>query len=106
MGLDRAAKDLRWTGERYVPYSRSDAKIQYLHRYHLAAQLSCGKRVLGIACGEGYGSEVPARSSAHVIGVQLSDDSVAHAFLTHRRKNLQSEIARRMLRDLRFNDGR
>ena len=45
--------------------------------------------MLDIACGEGYGSEILARSAADVIGVDLSEDAVVHACRKYRRKNLE-----------------
>ena len=49
-----------------------EIELEHVHRYLWAEQFSRGKRVLDIACGEGYGSEILARSAAHVIGVDLS----------------------------------
>ena len=72
-------KDLPWTGERYVPHIRGDVAIEHLHRYAFACELSAGKRVLDIACGEGYGSEMLSRNAKSVVGVDIDPASVAHA---------------------------
>jgi hypothetical protein len=56
MATENLARDLAWTGERYVPQIGVEIKLEHLHRYHWAAQFSGGKSVLDIACGEGYGS--------------------------------------------------
>ena len=44
---------LEWTGERYVPQVSGNIRLEHLHRYLLARELSKGQRVLDIASGEG-----------------------------------------------------
>jgi hypothetical protein len=46
-------------------------------------QMVRGKRVLDIACGEGYGSKILAAEAISVIGVDLDDASVQHAAATY-----------------------
>ncbi|HEY5743330.1 MAG TPA: glycoside hydrolase family 99-like domain-containing protein [Terrimicrobiaceae bacterium] len=89
MATDTPASDLPWTGERYVPQIKGEIELEHVHRYLWAAQFSLGKRVLDIACGEGYGSEILARSAAHVVGVDLSEDAVIHASRKYSLKNLE-----------------
>jgi len=72
-------KDLPWTGERYVPQVRGDIALEHLHRYAFASELTEGKRVLDIACGEGYGSEILSRNAKSVVGVDIDPTTVAHA---------------------------
>ena len=71
--------DLPFTGERFVPGTRGEIWIEHWHRYHFASRWVAGKRVLDVACGEGYGSALLARHAAHVTGVDLSADAIAHA---------------------------
>src|SRR5262245_2124194 len=61
------SKMLEWTGERYLPWL-DDAYISYehLHRYAYATQFVENKRVLDLACGEGYGSRLLAGSAESV----------------------------------------
>ena len=47
-----------------------------------------GLRVVDLACGEGYGSELFARSAAEVIGVDANPEAHEHARLRYRRPNL------------------
>jgi glycosyltransferase involved in cell wall biosynthesis/ubiquinone/menaquinone biosynthesis C-methylase UbiE len=89
MARDTSDNDLPWTGERYVPQIGGEIELEHLHRYHWAAQFASGKRVLDIACGEGYGSEILARSAAHVTGVDLSEDAIIHASRKYGRNNLE-----------------
>ncbi len=86
----QAALELPWTGERFIPQSvAGDTALEHLHRYALAQQLARGKRVLDVACGEGYGSFLLAEHAVSVIGVDLAPEAVAHASSTYRRENLQ-----------------
>ena len=71
--------DLPFTGERFIPGTRGEIWIEHWHRYHFAARWAAGKRVLDVACGEGYGSALLARHAARVTGVDISEEAVAHA---------------------------
>ncbi|MGH2976626.1 MAG: class I SAM-dependent methyltransferase, partial [Solirubrobacterales bacterium] len=50
-----------------------------------------GVRVVDMACGEGYGSNVLARSAASVVGVDANPDAHEHARLRYVRPNLRYE---------------
>ena len=41
------------TGERFVPQLEGTIRLEHLHRYYLACELTEDKVVLDIACGEG-----------------------------------------------------
>lgn len=70
---------LDFTGERFIPGVPGEIWLEHWHRYHFAARWAAGRRVLDVACGEGYGSAALARLAAHVTGVDVSDAAVAHA---------------------------
>ncbi|MCB4770663.1 methyltransferase domain-containing protein [Ancylobacter sp. Lp-2] len=67
------------TGERFIPGTAGSIAVEHQHRYAFAAGLVAGGAVLDIACGEGYGAALLARSAARVVGVDLDADAVAHA---------------------------
>jgi SAM-dependent methyltransferase len=70
------------TGERLIPEAFAGELVHAEHvaRYLLAARLAPGRRVLDIACGEGYGSALLARAGARsVVGVDIDADTVAYA---------------------------
>jgi len=71
---------LESTGERFLPWT-PNARMAYehLHRYRFATRFVRGKRVLDIACGEGYGAAMLAESAALVIGADLDAATLAHA---------------------------
>ena len=74
---------LPFTGERFVPGTKGEIWIEHWHRYHFAARWVAGLAVLDVACGEGYGSAMLARSAASVVGVDLSQEAIDHARATY-----------------------
>jgi SAM-dependent methyltransferase len=68
-------------GERMIPeLSGGFTFWEHVYRYAFASRFVKGKRVLDIACGEGYGAAALQRAgAAHVIGVDVSEAACAHA---------------------------
>jgi 2-polyprenyl-3-methyl-5-hydroxy-6-metoxy-1,4-benzoquinol methylase len=67
--------------ERMVP-EKAHGRIFWEHiaRYRFAKDFVRGKRVLDIACGEGYGASSLAKAgAASVVGVDIADDVCEHA---------------------------
>jgi SAM-dependent methyltransferase len=84
---------LALTGERTLP---DVAAENYWYRRHLVVYewigaRVAGRRVLDMACGEGYGSEVLSRSAASVVGVDGNPEAHEHARLRYVRQNLRFE---------------
>jgi ubiquinone/menaquinone biosynthesis C-methylase UbiE len=77
------ADALPFTGERFVPGTPGEIWVEHWHRYHFAAGWTAGKRVLDVACGEGYGSALLARGAASVTGIDVSEAAIAHAHRTY-----------------------
>jgi 2-polyprenyl-3-methyl-5-hydroxy-6-metoxy-1,4-benzoquinol methylase len=69
------------SGERMVPEITSGITFwEHVYRYAFACRFVAGKRVLDIACGEGYGCAAFQKSgAAQVIGVDISDSACMHA---------------------------
>jgi 2-polyprenyl-3-methyl-5-hydroxy-6-metoxy-1,4-benzoquinol methylase len=84
---------LELTGERTLPDVPAE---NYWFRRHLvvyewiAARVANG-RVLDLACGEGYGSDVLARTAAEVVGLDANLEAHEHARLRYQRPNLRFE---------------
>lgn len=78
--MDDNDRLIEWTGERCVPWS-DDIQVVYehYHRYALAAGHVKGKRVLDLACGEGYGTALLAARADEVVGVDIDADTIEHA---------------------------
>jgi SAM-dependent methyltransferase len=84
---------LALTGERTLPDVPEE---NYWFRRHLAAYEWIAGRVRGLrvadlACGEGYGADVLARTAADVVGVDANPQAHDHARLRYRRANLRFE---------------
>lgn len=71
--------DLEFTGERFVPGVAGEIAHEHWHRYAFARRFAAGRRVLDVSCGEGYGSALLADAAAHVTGVDIAPEAVAHA---------------------------
>jgi 2-polyprenyl-3-methyl-5-hydroxy-6-metoxy-1,4-benzoquinol methylase len=82
---------LSLTGERTLPDVPQE---NYWFRRHLivyewiAARVEA-MRVIDMACGEGYGSDVLARVAGSVVGVDANPEAHEHARLRYRRPNLR-----------------
>jgi SAM-dependent methyltransferase len=81
---------LELTGERTLPDVPEE---NYWYRRHVAvyewiAERCTGLRVVDLACGEGYGSDLLARRAAEVIGVDANPEAYDHARARYRRPNL------------------
>ena len=86
---------LELTGERTLPDVPEE---NYWFRRHLAVyrwigERCRGKRVVDMACGEGYGAAVLAQTAAAVIGVDANPEAFEHARLRYRAPNLSFERA-------------
>ncbi len=84
---------LELTGERTLPDVPEE---NYWYRRHLVvyesiARRVAGKRVVDMACGEGYGSDVLAGSAQSVVGVDANPEAHEHARLRYVRPNLRFE---------------
>ncbi|WP_421740921.1 class I SAM-dependent methyltransferase [Cellulomonas sp.] len=88
------AKTIDNDGERMVPEFHRPSLMysEHVNRYLAAVEVVRGKRVLDIASGSGYGSQLLAGSAASVIGVDVSSDAVAYASSEHGRDNLEFRV--------------
>jgi SAM-dependent methyltransferase len=81
------------TGERTLPDVPEE---NYWYQRHVAvyewiAARCAGQRVVDLASGEGYGSDLLARTAATVVGVDANPEAYEHARLRYRRENLSFE---------------
>ena len=70
---------LPFTGERFVPGTEGEIAYEHWHRYFFARRFLAGRRVLDVACGEGYGSALLSEVAATVVGVDIDAATVTHA---------------------------
>jgi SAM-dependent methyltransferase len=84
---------LELTGERTLPDVPEE---NYWYRRHVAiyewiAKRCDGLRVVDLACGEGYGSDLLAGHAEAVIGIDANPEAFEHARARYRRPNLSFE---------------
>jgi SAM-dependent methyltransferase len=84
---------LALTGERTLPDVPEE---NYWYQRHVAvyewiADRCTGLRVVDLACGEGYGSDLLAERAAEVIGVDANPEAYEHARAKYRRDTLTFE---------------
>jgi SAM-dependent methyltransferase len=72
---------MEYTGERMVPEAADPATFwEHIYRYRFATRFVSGRKVLDIACGEGYGSAALLRGgAASLVGVDVSLEACEHA---------------------------
>lgn len=88
--FDAMTADLEFTGERFIPGIPGEIAHEHWHRYGFARSVVAGRRVLDVACGEGYGSALLAGTAAAVAGVDIDAMTLAHARATYaNRTNLK-----------------
>jgi SAM-dependent methyltransferase len=84
---------LSLTGERTLPDVPEE---NYWFRRHLVvyewiAARASGRRVVDLACGEGYGSAVLGRTASSVVGVDANPEAFEHARLKYTAGNVRFE---------------
>jgi SAM-dependent methyltransferase len=82
---------LEMTGERTLPDVPQENYWYQRHVvvYEWIAGRVTGKRVVDLACGEGYGAVILAESAAEVVGVDANPETYEHARLKYQRANLR-----------------
>ena len=72
-----------FTGERFLPSLTGEIAYEHWHRYAFARRFVEGKRVLDVACGEGYGTALLGSVAASAIGVDIDMASIDRARATY-----------------------
>ncbi len=76
--------------ERFEPAeARGRIAYEHLHRYALCSDRVGGLRVLDVACGVGYGSNLLAEVAAEVVGLDIDSAVIRRASKKYRRENLK-----------------
>lgn len=79
------------TGERLIPSASKDSVVygEHLSRYIAVIDLVKGKRVLDVASGAGYGSQILAEYAKSVIGIDYSAEAIRYAERHYGAQNLK-----------------
>jgi SAM-dependent methyltransferase len=80
---DPTPAEPEFTGERFLPSLTGEIAYEHWHRYAFARRFVEGKRVLDVACGEGYGTALLGSVAASAIGVDIDMASIDHARATY-----------------------
>lgn len=79
---------MEYTGERVIPKvmnPKNGMLIEHIARYEFAKKFSKG-RVLDIACGSGYGSEIILQNNSNIeefVGIDISKEAIHYAQSTY-----------------------
>ena len=85
---------MEFTGERFVPGIEDEKlSIEHMQRYMSILPLVKNKKVLDIACGEGYGSSILGKEAADVTGMDIDEETFENDI------SLRSEFVRLALQD-------
>lgn len=69
-----------YSGERFMPEEcKGEMEIEHFQRYQFAKNFVADKVVLDAACGEGYGSNLLAKTAKKVYGLDLDEKTVRAA---------------------------
>jgi len=79
---------MKFTGERLTTDVRDGNAVRHLHRYAITFGSIREKRVVDIACGEGYGANLMADIAGSVHGIDISEEAILHARSKYVRPNL------------------
>src|SRR5947209_13877000 len=76
--------------ERFEP-AEAAGRIAYehLHRYAICRESVAGQRVLDVACGAGYGTNILAEVASEVVGIDIDAAVVRRASRKYKRDNLR-----------------
>lgn len=87
------------TGERQVAPTRDGVRRDHVARYEWAAtRLPSGARVVDLACGIGYGTQILAEGAEEAVGMDIDNEALAYAreHYSHKRARFWSSKAHRV----------
>jgi O-antigen biosynthesis protein len=99
---------VKYTGERVIPEEefcgpKTNIYKEHVARYQFASKYTKSKKVLDVACGSGYGSEILSESGAdYVIGCDISKESIEYAQKHYQKDNIK--FVTNDIKKLNFND--
>ncbi len=81
-------KNKRNSGERLYPTMLDETALEHLHRYAIATEFITEKKILDIACGEGYGTLLLSLKAKHITGADINEETIKKAVIKYKRDNL------------------
>ena len=83
---------MKFTGERLINGMEGQIKLEHLHRYALALPFVKEKVVLDIACGDGYGTSLLAKSALKIEGVDIDYETIKYASKKYKDQKLKFTV--------------
>ena len=96
---------IKFNGEKAIPLDRNtpkDVMEEHWARYYLASQFVEGKKVLDVACGSGYGSDLLSRYADQVTGGDICENTIKYCNSKYKKDNLKYEVCD--IRDMEYDD--
>ncbi len=86
--------EIPFTGECFIPGKGSKiCEEEHLERYRFASNYVCGKRILDIACGAGYGSNILLQANASfVLGCDISEVNIIYNISNNKHDNIEFKV--------------
>lgn len=83
------------TGERLIPelHKHSLTYGEHLSRYLSVTEIVKGKKVLDVACGVGYGTQLLAKTAKEVDGADISEEAINYAKEHYQAKNVTFTVS-------------
>ncbi len=82
-----------FTGERFMPeIENEELTTEHMQRYISILPIVKGKKVVDIACGEGYGTNILAGSALDIVGIDINKETVENASKKYRKNNLHYKV--------------
>lgn len=79
----------KWSGERLETFVYGYDTVDHLHRYAIALEFIQNKKVVDIACGEGYGSSLISKYAENVVGIDIDKKTISDAIEKYKNPNLR-----------------
>lgn len=86
--MAQITKKQKFTGERLISKIMNEDTFLHLHRYAIAFDYIKDKKVVDIACGEGYGSFLMSKYAKNFTVIDIDEDTIINANSKYKNNNL------------------
>ena len=88
-------KFIEYTGERFMPeyFDESDPMtLAHVHHYWFSLPFVKDKKVIDLACGEGYGTNILSKDAAAITGIDIDYQTIEHARNKYGKDNITFNV--------------
>lgn len=86
------ATSQNWTVERLDTSIFSETTIEHLHRYAVVLDFVGNKKVLDLASGEGYGTNLISKKAKQAIGLDINKEAIEKSRAKYKSNNIEFHI--------------